>query len=124
MTPQELKFAALRETGVVAADDVPNPEQGVFVTERYRLLHAMLLEKGLATWAIGEDIPDRYALPVIWMLAFACASGETLGAAPSIRQDLAALGALDSSPLSVGERQLRQLVAADYVSQPAQAEYF
>lgn len=124
MTPQELQFTALRETGVVAADEVPSAEQGVYVAERYRMLHSMLLAKGLAPWALAEDIPDKFAMPVVWMLAFLCASGEALGVAPSIRSDLATLGALGSTPLSVGERQLRQMVAAEYVSQPAQAEYF
>jgi hypothetical protein len=124
MTPQELQFAALRETGVVAADETPSAEQGVFAQARYANLHAMLLRMGLATWALTEDIPDAYALPVTWMLAFHCCAGETLGVVPSIRKDMAVLGSLGSESMSVGERQLRDLLAADYVSQPAQAEYF
>lgn len=124
MTPQELQFAALRETGVVGAYDVPTAEQGVFAVERYAALHAMLLADNLATWALSEDIPTRYEMPVIWMLAFLLASGETLGVVPSVRADLARLGALGVRPLSLGESQLRNLLASDYISQPAVSEYF
>jgi hypothetical protein len=124
MTPQELQFAALRETGVVAAGDTPTAEQGALASDRYALLHSMLLKQDLANWALTEDIPAKYAMPVTWMLAFLLASGETLGVVPEVKADLATLGAVGSEPMSLGERQLRRLLAADYVSQTATSEYF
>ena len=122
MTPQELQFAALRETGVVAHDEVPSAEQGVLAEQRYANLHAMLLHENLATWAVDEDIPDKAAQPMIWMLAFLC--GPILGVSGERVSELASLGAFSVTPMSLGERQLRRVMAADYVPQTSQAEYF
>lgn len=122
MTPTELKTEALREIGILEKTETPPAEEFDIATTRYELLHSMLLRNGLATWALSEDIPDKCAVPVTWMLANLLTS---LFAVPLDRkQELLALGALDAQVTSLGERQLRKMVAADYVSQPVESEYF
>ena len=124
MTPQELRFAALKELGVVDVDETPSAEQDVDCTAKYGSLHAMLLQDGLVTWTVTEDIPTRAEQPLIWMLAFACASSEGFGAPLAKRADLAPFGAYGVTPASLGEKLLRKMLVREYVSLPAVSEYF
>lgn len=122
MTPTEVKTAALREMGAVSFNETPPAEEFAAAGEKYGLLHAMLLEQDLATWAVTEDIPDNCSMPVVWMLANLLTA--TLGASDSDIMKYQALGALNASQLSLAERQLRRVLAKDYVPQVATAEYF
>jgi hypothetical protein len=122
MTPLEVKTAALREIGAVSFNETAPAEEYAAAGEKYELLHAMLLEQNLATWALTEDIPDKCSMPVVWMLANLLTS--TLGASEADVMKYQALGSLNASQLSLAERQLRRIVAADYVPQTATAEYF
>jgi hypothetical protein len=124
MTPQEIRFAALRELGVVAVDESPAAEQGTAAEEKYASLHAQLLRRGLANWALTEDVPAYAEQQVIWMLAYLCATSEGFGAPPSRKDELAILGGLGLPSPSLGERQLRSALSRAYVSQPAQSDYY
>ncbi len=105
-------------------DETPEAEQGVLAADKYASLHAMLVSYGLTTWALTENIPPKAEQPVIWMLAFLCACSEAFGAAAGRKDELAPLGALGAPDMSLGERQLRVVLADSYVSQPAQSEYY
>ena len=122
MTPTELKTAALREIGVLEKTETAPAEEFAIAGEKYEALHAMLLEMNLANWAISEDIPDKYSIPVTWMLANLLTS---IFSVPTDRkQEMLSLGSLGSPAPSLGERQVRALIARDYVRQPADIEYF
>lgn len=122
MTPYDLKTEALRETGILEKTETAGAEEFAIATSRYELLHAMLLHDGLATWAYTEDIPDRCAVPVIWMLANVLAT--LFGVPVDRKNELQALGGYGAKQISLGERQLRKMQADRYVPQPALIEYF
>lgn len=122
MTPTELKYAAARETGVVGILETPSAEQGQILDERYEALHAQLMDDGIASWAIAEDIPDKMAQPMIWALAFIVAG--PFGAPPEIVANLAAIGAYGTGRPTLAEKQLRQYSAQKYVPQPIATEYY
>ena len=122
MNAQELRFAALRETGIVAHDEVPPAELDTFTADRYIGLHGQLMEDGIASWAIGEDIPSPVQQAMIWALAFVIAG--PLGADAENVQRLSALGGYGQVQPSMAERLLRRYAADKYVSQPATPDYF
>lgn len=122
MTPIQLRYAALRETGIVGILETPSPEQDVEAQTKYAGLHAQLLQDGLANWAASEDIPAGAQQPLIWMLANLVA--PPIGAPAEEITRLFALGSYRSPQPSVGERMLRSYAASQYVSQPATAEYY
>ncbi len=122
MNAQELRFAALRETGIVAHDEVPSAEMDTFTSERYVSLHGQLMEDGIATWAVGEDIPSAVQQAMTWALAFVIAG--PLGADNEAVQRLSALGGYGQREPSLAERMLRRYAADKYVPQPATSEYF
>lgn len=122
MTPTELKTRALQEIRVVEKTQSPPAEEFAIAGQRYAALHAMLLERNLATWSLTEDIPDKCALPLIWMLGNLLTG--ILGCPDEIRTEFYTLGAFDSRPVSLGERQLRAVLARDYVAQSATPDYF
>jgi hypothetical protein len=122
MTPTELKTAALREIGVLEKTETAPAEEFAIAGDKYEALHAMLLEMNLANWALTEDIPDKYGLPVTWMLANLLTSIFSVPA--DRKQEMLSLGALGSPTPSLGERQLRALIVRDYIRQPAEIEFF
>lgn len=122
MTPLQLRFAALKETGIVGLLETPEAEHDTLAQEKYALLHAMLLKDRLATWALTEDIPAGACQGVIWMLAYLCA--PRLGAPPEEIVRLMPLGMYPSNPPSLGEKTLRKFISQRFVSQPATADYF
>lgn len=121
MTPLELRFAALKETGIVGVLETPSAEQDQLAVARYQGLHAQLLKDNVADWAVDEDIPTGAEQPMIWMLAYLIAN--VLGASPEDVQRLAGLGMYKAPSTSIAERMLRSYMSSRYVSQPATAEY-
>lgn len=122
MTPSDLKSAALKEIGKVAFDETAPAEEFSLAGEKYVQLHSILLDENLATWAVDEDIPDNCSVPVTWMLC------NLLTGPMQCENDVVskylALGSINGNPISQGERQLRRILAADYVPQVQTAEYF
>lgn len=122
MTAEELKRQALREIRAVAFDDVAPAEEFGAATRQYALLHAQLLEMGLATWALTEAIPDKCAQAVTWLLCHPLSL--TLSSDPEVIEKFQLVGSLGAERPSLAERNLRRVIAADYVAQPATSEYF
>lgn len=122
MTPTELRTRVLQRLGVLAAGDSPDADDGQVVAQRYAFVHDALIDMDLASWAINEDIPESVAIPVVNIVSYACSS--EFGITGALLGQLAIEGALDSDPVSAGERQLRKRLSAGYISEPAESEYF
>jgi hypothetical protein len=122
MTPAVLKQRVLDELGVVA-EGAPYPADDVKkVGDKYAGIHAQLLARGLVTWGIAEEIPDAIQNPIIWIVAFSCAN--VFGIPPSRYTFLATLGALDSEPMSLGEKQLRRSMYGRAIPSTLASSYF
>lgn len=119
MNLTNLYHKALEKLQVIAAGESADPGDTQLIADKYASLYAMLRDRELVSWAVADDVPDGVVLPLVAMLAFASA-GE-FGIDPSL---YAAEGALDTTPPSLAERQLRQFMSRKYVSQPARPEYF
>jgi hypothetical protein len=122
MTPIQLRTRVLQRLGVLAAGEPPNPDDGQVVAQKYAIVHDYLLEKGIVSWSIDEDVPDSVSIPVINIVAYACSS--EFGITGPMLGQLAIEGALDADPVSLGERQLRKQQSQNYISEPAESEYF
>lgn len=126
MTPTEIKHAALKEIGVLAAGESADADDFELATERYDALYEMLAGDSLVSWALTEDVPAYAELPYIKMLAFELSGPFQLP--PQRVAELRAMGALHLSPKDGGpsyaETQLRRQIVGKYVSVPAQSEYF
>lgn len=123
MTPAELRAAAAQELGLLVAGGAPlSPEDDAKLVTKYRGLHAQLLEHELVTWALAENIPAKCEQPMTWLLAATAVNISGHGAAR--RAEILLLGALDASPISLAERQLRKAIAGKTVITPATPDYF
>lgn len=126
MTLTDLKVAVLRELRIIAAGEDAPAEYVEIVGARYAALYDMLLTKGLVSWTSTAEVPEYAEMPLIAMLAYLCAG--PFGINPVRKAELKLAGALDLSPAeggpSLAERQLRRQLAKNYVSYPAQSEYF
>ena len=118
MTLTNLYRKTLERLQVAAAGEPTDPDDTLLVAAKYTALYAMLLELSLVAWAADEAVPDNVALPLVEMLAFASA-GE-FGQDPNAYAN----GALGLLSPSLAEQQLRRVLALQYVSEPAQSEYF
>lgn len=122
MTPTELRTAALQELGVVGVGKLASPEDDEIVQARYTALYDMLLAEKLVSWSISANIPDYAAIPVTWMLAFMCIG--SFGVPPDKVMEITQKGALNAPGGCLAEKMLRRQLAKDYVSYPAQPDYF
>lgn len=107
---------------VLAAGENPNADDAKLVETRYREIHDMLLAKDLASWSVEEDIPDNVATAMRMIVAYYCA--PEFGITGQFKAELAIEGALDATPVSLGERMLRKQQAQSYANEPAQPDYF
>lgn len=119
MTLVTLYQRILEKLQVVAAGESGAPEDVQLVAAKYVSVWNQLKTRSLVSWAVTEAVPDEAAESIIKAVAYA-ASGE-FDEDPA---DYAAEGAIGLPQISIAERDLRQLHARDYVSSPAQAEYF
>ncbi len=119
MTLQELKYRVLLKLNVVAAGDVPNPDDGATVLTRYQALHATLSAQELTDWHVAEDVPAEFETPIVAMVAAECAP-DFGNPDPAIVLD----GKFGLPQPSPQERLLRRLMATTYVSSPVQTEYY
>lgn len=122
MTLTQLRTKVLQRLQVLATGENPDPDDGQVVADRYPSIHAILMAKNLASWSITEDIPDYLEVPMVNIVAYACAT--EFGITGQLMGQLALEGALNADPISLGERQLRSMQADTYKSEPAQSEYF
>jgi hypothetical protein len=122
MTLTQLKTRVLERLMVLAAGETPNADDAQLVERRYREVHDMLLVNDLASWAVEEDIPDNCATAMRMIVAYYCA--PEFGITGQFKGELAIEGALDASPVSLGERMLRKQQATSYTNEPSQPDYF
>jgi hypothetical protein len=118
MTLVDFYSKVLEKLQAYAAGESPAAEDVALVRDKYAVIHAQLLPTGLVSWAVNEPVDDAAAESLALMVAFSCAS--EFGADRGRFAD----GAIGLPQPSLAERQLRQLQANDYVSAPAQSEYF
>lgn len=122
LTKENFYTRVLRELNVVPPNGTALAEDRQRVVDMYPQLHAMLLERNLAKWSVGESIPDVYAIPVIKMAAFALTSDFAVPDSKYLR--LKQEGELDAIPPSQAERQLRKLVSNAHVAEPIKNDFF
>lgn len=115
MTLAELRIAALQEAGILASGESAPPEDDQFVATKYAALYDMLLTDGLVAWAATAAIPDYADIPLTMMLAAAIA--PTFGVSGQRLADL-------RSGWIAAEIMLRKQLAKNYVSHPAQSDYY
>lgn len=122
MTPANLYAATARELHVLADGQALGAEAQAKIAAKYVSLHAMLLNDGLVTWAITEEVPPKAEQPVIFLLAALCVG--VFGIGEPRKGFLMAQGAYGNKPPSLAERQLRRALSSPVISQPVPAEYF
>jgi hypothetical protein len=122
MTLAELYEKTLQKIGLIAANEAAEPEDVALVAARYVGLYNLLNGLDLVSWAQSAAIPDQFEIPLVTMLACHCASEFRVP--PADYQKLLAEGGVALPQTSWAERQLRLLIAKDYVPTRAQSEYF
>lgn len=122
MTLAELRRAALQEIGILASGEDAEPEDDQLASQKYVALYDVLLAEGLVAWAVGDAIPDYADISLTAMLA--CYLAPAFGVSGQRLLDLRAGGAVGLPQPSMAERMLRRQLAKNYVSSPAQSEYF
>lgn len=118
MTLSQLYRKALEKLQVVAAGEDAEPDDVQLIASKYDSVYAMLQGLKLVSWARSGELPNEAAEPLIMMLAFA--SADEFGADPAEF----ATGAIGLERPALAERQLRTQMAREYVSHPAESEYF
>lgn len=110
MTLSELAALALKDLGVIAANESPSAADSIFVQDKLTRAHARLTELDLVSWTLNA-VPDyavdafiAYAIP-----SFANAFGIEVDSYTSEQ---------------VALRRLRELVADRRMSEPGKAVYF
>jgi len=119
MTLVQLWRRTLEKLQVVAAGEAAAAEDIQLIAAKYVSVWNQLKSRSLVSWAVDEEVPDEAAEALIKMLAYA-SSGEF----DENPEDYALEGAIGLPRPSIAEQDLRQLHARDYVSEPAQSEYF
>ncbi len=122
MTLIELRTAVLKELGVLASGEEPAIGDAEIVDEKYAALYEMLVTEGLVTWTATEDIPEFAEAPITAMVSHLCS--KAFGLPQARRLELQAEGALNQSPVSNAERQLRRQLAKGFVYTPMQTDYY
>lgn len=122
MTLAELRIAALQEAGILASGESASAEDDQLVARKYGELYDMLLTKGLVAWASDAQLPEYADTPLTMMLAAYIA--PAFGVTGQRLAELRLSGLLDLSPPSIAERALRKQLSKNYVTHPAQPDYF
>lgn len=122
MTLNDFYTRTLRKLKVVPPNGAALAEDRQRVVDAYPQLHATLLSENMVRWALTEDIPEKYAIPMIQLMAYAVADDFSVPQEDYMK--LRADGELLQTPPSAGERQLRKLLANAYVSDPVESDYY
>ncbi len=117
MTLNDLYRKTLEEMTVVAAGEPADAGDLALIASKYLSVYEQLRGLKLVTWSNTEDVPTYVVEPLAWMLSFA--ASQNFGKKPD-----ALKGAIGLPSPSLAERMLRQQLARDYISSPAQSEYF
>ena len=111
---EEFVRQVLVELGVLDATEAPEAEDAVFVSGRTQQKLEELYEEGLIPFDLAGEIPARYFLSLVALVAAECltAYGQT-AKLPEIAAKAAG-----------GYRQLWKLRQGPYAGNPTQATYF
>ena len=118
MTLTDLYAQTLIKMQITAAGESPDPDDSALIGTKYTALYALLLSRGLVSWALADDVPDEAVQPLVQMLSYA--SAASFGP----EQGRYATGELDVNPPMPAERQLKKNVARSYVSYTQPTVYF
>jgi len=122
MTLADFYENVLRKLKVVPTNGAALSGDLARVESVYPQLHAMLLSEGLVEWGVAEDIPEKYVIPLTAIVAYQVADEFSIP-----QEDLAKLkmeGSVFEPVASLAERQLRKLLAPDYVDYTAPTSYY
>jgi len=111
----------LRELNVVPTNGSATQGDLDRVSEAYPMIHAMLLSLGIVRWGVTESIPAQYVVPMTKIVAYPLTSKFSLPVEHVAR--LKAEGELGAVPPSSSERQLRKMIADDYIAEPIKNEF-
>jgi hypothetical protein len=120
-TRTDLFRRVLEDLRVTAVGEASPPEYVQLVSERYDSLYSTMVDQGIVSWGLNDEIPEDATLAATAALAFFCA-------VPFNKPANAQVGAI-ALPAALGgpswaERQLRKLVTNAYVYTRARPEYF
>ncbi len=115
MTIEEFAVKVLMKMRVHDSGSQVDPVDLQNVSDAYDAVYQTLLDEGLVTWAATDDIPIRFSLPLIDLVAgqikpFYGGQLNTAELLPIIEQPAA--------------KTLRRQLTAPYVPEPTEAEYF
>jgi len=82
----------------------------------------MLLSEGMVEWGVAEAIPDKFALPMIDIVA--CHLLDDFSVPQEDMAKLKMEGELFGNPPSSAERKLKKLLDPDYVESTGQSLYY
>jgi hypothetical protein len=122
MTSAELAQRVLQAMGLQAAGESAQPEDVQLVGTKYGSLYRQLLALSLVAWAESEDVPEEFAEQIVMMVAALCVNEYEI--IDARRNVLLQGGLLHLTPPSYAEKSLRKQLAVNYVSSPAETEYF
>lgn len=111
---EEFVRQVLVELGVLDATEAPEAEDAVFVGDRRDQKFEELYEEGLIPFDVDGEVPGRYFLPLVAIVAAECLTAYGKGA---ILQEIAAKAA-------GGTRQLWKLRQRAYFATPTVATYY
>lgn len=110
MTREQFAIKVLSKLGIydrstLDAADLEN------ITDAYNAVYLVLADDGLVSWAITDDVPDRFSLSLITLVAAEVASFYNIQS-PDPRTSLAAVN------------MIRRQMASGQNTEPVTAEYF
>jgi len=111
---EEFVRQVLLELGVLDATEAPQSEDAVFVGQRCDQVFEELYEEGLIPFDIDGEVPARYFLPLVALVAAECATAY--GRNDQLQVIAAKAGA--------GLKRLWKLRQAPYVYAPTRATYY
>lgn len=111
---ERLVRRVLMALGALGANDAPDADDSALVQEVYAQKADELYEEGLLPFDVEGDIPGRYFLPLVWILA---------------RELLADFGKFGRAQVvevraAEADKRLWQLRKAAYVHTPTRATYY
>jgi hypothetical protein len=68
-TAEQIRERSLRKLGIKAVGQTTQSEVATDIDSAYAEVYAQLEKLELASWEIGEDVPDEFVSPVVWLVA-------------------------------------------------------
>lgn len=71
-TQAEIRDRAANDLGILRLGQSLSAENATRIEEGYAEVYAMLVDQGLAVWAIANEVPDAIVQPVVSLVAENC----------------------------------------------------